>query len=64
MLLITDNNIIKKPCRSMVQKCVLKIKIMANSINDAKSWSHSFVNIILIIIRDINSAADNDTVLR
>ncbi|RUT66415.1 hypothetical protein CKG00_08410 [Morganella morganii] len=46
LLLITDINIIKKPCRSMVQKYALKVKIMANRINDAKSWSHSLVNVI------------------
>ncbi|AMG69159.1 hypothetical protein B9086_015280 [Morganella morganii subsp. morganii] len=62
MLLMSD--IIKKPCRSMVQKCALKIKIMANSINNAKSCSHSFVNIILIIIRDINSATGKCIFLR
>lgn len=48
----------------MVQKCALKIKIMANRINDAKSWSHSFVNIILIIIRDINAATGKCIFLR
>lgn len=48
----------------MVQKCALKIKIMANSINDVKSWSHSFVNVILIIIRDINSATGKCIFLR